>query len=208
MNNSFKAAAFGLFLCASPAMADQPAEQAESNDNIRGILFGGLTHGGDRIGGLEYEDGSTNNLDAGAFAYVGAGLEYDANDKFIVKLNGQYHWDMAAAKNGDMTFSRIVLEAIPYYRLNDNFRLGLGLGLHTNVELSGDFTGDIEYGNATAVIGSLGYQFDNSDSWIELRFVSVDYEIEKVGGLSLSDYNLTAPKTDGNHIGLAYHWAF
>lgn len=180
------------------------------SDNFRLSILGGITHGGDKVGRVKYLDGSTNNLDAGAFGYFGGGIEYDINDDFIVQLNAQYHWDTAAASNGDMTFSRFELEAIPYYRLNERFRLGLGVGLHANVHLSSDFTnnvrgdvGDVEYDNATAIIGSVGYNLENSDSWVEFRLVNVEYIVNKVGG---KDY--IALPVDGNHFGLSYHWVF
>ena len=102
-----------------------------------------------------------------------------------------------------MTFSRYELEAIPYYRLNERFRLGLGVGLHANVHLSSDFSPDQEYDNATAIIGSVGYNFGNSDSWVEFRLVNVEYILSKYGGKD----SIALP-VDGNHFGFSYHGVF
>ena len=62
---------------------------------------------------------------------------------------------------------------------------------------------DVEYDNATAIIGSVGYNLENSDSWVEFRLVSVEYILNKYGGKDFS-----AQPTDGNHFGLSYHRVF
>jgi hypothetical protein len=192
-----KLIALAVAFCASPIVA-------ETSNSLHVSIIGGLTFGGDRVGGLQYVDGSTSNLDAGALAYFGGGLEYHINDSFILQLNAQYHWDTAAATNGDMTFSRYEFEAIPYYRINERYRIGLGYGMHSNVHLSSDFTADLEYNNANAIIGSVGRLSENSDSWLEFRVVSVEYELNKVGNQTVA----SGLMTDANHIGVSYHWLF
>ncbi len=83
----------------------------------------GLTLGGDKLAELEYDDGSNNDITAGSFGLIGAGLNFKLQDKFSIQLNAAYHWAVASAKN--VTFSRIELEIVPYYQLNKSFRLGL-----------------------------------------------------------------------------------
>ena len=209
MSHSIKLATLGLLFCASPIFADGVSESTETSDNFRVSIIGGITLGGDKIVRMEYLDGSTNNIYAGRFGYFGGGLEYDINEDFMVQLNAQYHWDTATAINGDITFSRYEFEAIPYYRLNERFRAGLGFGLHTNVKLTGDLAEDsgfvdFRYDNATAIIGSVGYKLKNSDRWVEFRVVSVEYDINKVGNQAA----FSTQATDGSHIGLSYHWLF
>lgn len=204
MNHSIKLAVLGFLFYTPLIFADEASKPPVKFDNFRVSIVGGITLGGDKIGRMEYFDGSTNNIYAGRFAYFDGGLGFDVNEDFMMQLNAQYHWDTAAAINGDMTFSRYVFEAIPYYRLNERFRAGLGLGLHSNVKLSGDFARDLGFDSSTAIIGSVGYRPKNSDSWWEFRVVNVEYNLNKVG----SQAAFSTQATDGSHIGLSYHWLF
>ena len=200
INCSVKLFALSSLLCASPIFA-------ETSDKLRLSLIGGITLGGDKIGTLGYFDGSTKNLYAGRFAYIGGGLEYEINEDYTVQINAQYHWDTATAVNGDVEFSRYEFEAIPYYHLNDQYRVGLGLGLHTNTKLSSDFSADVGYDNANAIIASVGRKMKDSDRWLEFRIVSVEYFINKYNNYQLPSSFIFEPY-DGSHIGLSYHMLF
>lgn len=171
-------------------------------------LFGGLTYGGDDLAKLEYEDDSTAKVTGGGLVSVGGGITFSLMEQFELQTNIAYHLDSASAKNGDVTFSRIALEAIPYYKPNDNLSLGLGLGLHTNVELDSDFGGSASFDSANAFIISGKYQIMSSNSVIEVRYVTVDYKLDKVGGFSVPDYYANENKISGNHVGVYYHWVF
>jgi hypothetical protein len=204
MNYLTKLAVLGFLFYSHLIFADVASKPAEKFDNFRVSIVGGITLGGDKIVRINYIDRSTNNIYAGRFAYFGGGLGFDINEDFMMQLNAQYHWDTATAANGDITFSRYVFEAIPYYQFNERFHVGLGLGLHSNVKLSGDFVERFGFDSSTAIIGSVGYRPKHSDSWWELRVVNVEYDINKVG--SRAAYSDQA--IDGSHIGLAYHWLF
>ncbi|MDG1694608.1 MAG: hypothetical protein P8I13_07120 [Porticoccaceae bacterium] len=179
---------------------------AEIPKNLRLSFIGGITLGGDEIAFLSYIDGSTDYVYAGRFAYIGGGLEYDINEDYILQLNAHYHWDSATAVNGDLTFSRYAFEVIPYYRLNDKYRIGLGLGIHTNVKLSSDFNLNEDFDNANAAIVSVGRKMKSSDSWLEFRLVSVEYSISNYDN-NYRSFTVLKP-FNGNHIGLSYHWLF
>ena len=105
-----------------------------------------------------------------------------------------------------MTFSRYALEVIPYYRINNKYRIGLGLGVHTNAKLCSDFNLNVDFDNANAAIVSVGRKMKSSDSWLEFRLVSVEYSISNYDNNYRS---FTMPKPfNGNHIGLSYHLLF
>ena len=199
-NNLIKFAVFCLIIWVAPI-------SAETTDNLRFSLVGGITLGGDEVASLRYSDGSTNNIYAGRLGYFGGGLEYDINKDVMLRLNAHYHWDTAVAANGDVRFSRYVFEVIPYYHLSDKYRVGLGLGLHTNTKLSSDFFADLGFDNANAVIASVGRKMSDSDHWLELRMVSVEYFLNKYNDYSLPP-SAIFQAASGNHVGLAYHMLF
>ncbi|NRA62232.1 MAG: hypothetical protein HRU25_15305 [Psychrobium sp.] len=188
------------------------APTAFANDNphaigdpVISIVFG-LTVGGDELAELEYDDGSNNDITAGGFGLVGAGLNFKLQDKFSLQLNAAYHWEVASAKNGDLTFSRIELEIVPYYQLNKSFRLGLGIAQHMNPELDSDSSSNVKYDHSNGFVLSLVYQLPDSKSWIDFRYVNIEYKPNKIGNLSLDDYDV---KTfDGSSVGVSFNWAF
>ena len=183
-----------------------PPVFAESSDNFRFSLLGGITLGGDEIFGLEYLDGRTDYVYAGDFAYFGGGLEYSINQDFTLQLNAQYHWDSATAVNGDIKFSRYEFEVIPYYQLSERYRIGLGLGIHTNVKFSSDFDKNAEFDNAKAVVASIGRKMKYSDHWLEFRVVNIEYSMTQYNN-NRGSYYVLMP-FDGNHVGLSYHMLF
>lgn len=198
-----KLALRSLLLCS--ALAATSANAAAELDGKFSVHLG-LTYGGDDISTLEYENGNKTDITAGGLALFGAGYALNFNEQFGVKLNGSYHFDMASASNGDASFDRFEFEAIPFYQVNENFRLGIGAALHTGVEYESDFDTDITFESATAFIISGDYRMPNDSGRLELRYVSVDYTADKVGNVSLDGFDV--PSIDGSHLGLVYHWEF
>lgn len=199
INHVIQCITLGIVFCAPPVFA-------ESSSNSRFSLLGGITLGGEEIGYLQYRDGSKDYVYSGDFAYFGAGLEYSINQDFTLQLNAQYHWDEVTAVNAEISFSRYEFEIIPYYQLSERYRIGLGLGMHTNIKLSGDFNVNAEFDNANAVIASIGRKMKYSDHWLEFRVVNIEYLMTKYND-NRNFSNLALP-VDGNHVGLSYHMLF
>ncbi|MDW7551122.1 MULTISPECIES: hypothetical protein [Pseudoalteromonas] len=168
----------------------------------------GVSLGGDTIGTLVYEDNSDDTVKAGDGIFIGGGIHYQANKDFDIKLNALYHFDAAEAKNGDLTFSRWAFEAIPYYNLNDNVKLGAGIGFDTSVELDSDFTLDAKFNNTTKLIFSGLYAFNYSQISLELRYEVAEYEVSSVGNLSIPSNIANTHQLDGNRFAALVHWNF
>jgi hypothetical protein len=120
-------------------------QQYEQPGNISWSIVGGITNGGDTLalGGttLTYNrDGEqikavdySEKLKTGGFAVLGIGANYKIDERFSVQFNGSYHWDRIS--DPDLKFTRLELALIPYYQLNDNLQLGLGIVSHFNLKL-------------------------------------------------------------------------
>ena len=200
INYVIQCTTLGIVFCAPPVFA-------EPTTNSRLSILGGITLGGDEIAGLSFLDGSTDSVYAGDFAYFGAGLEYSINEDFTLQLNAQYHWDVVTAVNGEVRFSRYEFEVIPYYQLSERYRIGLGLGMHTNIKVSADLNSKSSssgFDNANAVIASIGRKMKYSDHWLEFRVVNVEY----LRTIDNNSFNQAIFPIDGNHVGLSYHMLF
>ncbi|TMP30901.1 hypothetical protein CWB99_05085 [Pseudoalteromonas rubra] len=192
----------GLAVLAALSTSTFASEEAQSPWSLSATV--GYSMGGDTIGRLTYEDNSTDSVKAGDGFILGGALNYAINQTFDIRFNATYHFDSANAENGDVTFSRFALEAVPYYKINQQFKFGLGIGLDTAVELDNDFSSNADFDSAGKFIVSGMYTFEDFNGSLEMRYSVVEYELSKIGGYSYSN----TPKLDGNHLGLLFHWNF
>lgn len=77
--------------------------------------------------GQEY---NYQNLRAGGFAVIGAGVNFKLSQTVDLQLNLGYHWDRK--QDPAIKLSRFELEAIPYFQVSDNIRIGFGVTHHFN----------------------------------------------------------------------------
>uniref|UniRef100_UPI003144DFDB transporter n=1 Tax=Pseudoalteromonas sp. S16_S37 TaxID=2720228 RepID=UPI003144DFDB len=199
-------------------MASEAPANQETVTPINFSVYAGFTHGGDKLIELQYEGRSNQDIRAGGAINLGAGLNYQFNNKWSLQSNLGYHFDSDNASNADITFSRWALDVIPYYQLNDSFKVGVGITYHLNTELEMDMNNTnsgISFKNTAGVVASLGYQFENHNGWLEARFVKISYDADKVNVGKVWGINVNqsadvhgAPSISGNHIGLAYHYVF
>lgn len=180
---------------------------AEESDISVG-LFAGLTFGGDEIAEIEYEDGSDASIDAGGLVYFGGDIRYRSPDiPLDVQFNLGYHTDSSNAENGDTSFDRIVVEAIPFYRIDENHRIGAGISYHLSPEFEIDFDGmsdTVDFDNALGLVLEYGYNFDSIDGTLALRYNLIDYEPSSINGTDIQD----AEDIDGSHVGILYYIHF
>ncbi|RXF04124.1 hypothetical protein D9981_04595 [Pseudoalteromonas phenolica O-BC30] len=203
------------------AAANQSEQVTESP--FKFSLFAGITDGGDKLASISYEDekgkgAGSENIKAGDFLNIGAGVEYSFNKAWSVQSNIGYFFDSDSADNADIEITRFVVEAVPYYHINEKFKFGIGLTLHLNPEFENDYTNIIasktEYDNATAAVFSLGYKIEHMNSWFELRYVPMDYSIksQKVTQVFGQRVNLPVENpdkdVDASHIGISWHYQF
>ncbi|ESP91229.1 MULTISPECIES: outer membrane beta-barrel protein [Pseudoalteromonas] len=173
--------------------------------NVTFSLTAGYVFGGDTVGELIYEDNDSQSIKAGQGFILGAGFLYEFNSKWSLDVSANYQSDTATASNGDLSFERLAFNAVPYYKINDSFSVGLGLGIHTSVELSNDFGADVEFSNESAFISSVRYHFETIPADLEFRHTRVEYSVDRIGSSNYSSYDATV---DGNNTGLLFHWKF
>lgn len=177
--------------------------QVAPNANPSGItpFVGiGITFGGDQIGrDIQYTNGSSSALHAGGLVDLRAGLEYQAIESPLsFQLSVGYHVDTSLGNGdgGSASFSRIPVELLAHYRLNDTWRLGGGLRKATGAktESSGNGSGYVVAQKYTSTAGLVleAEAFINPRFGVKLRAVSEKYKPE-LGNQQ---------EVDGSHLGV------
>ena len=185
------------------------AQEAEKSlpFSFKPMIVLGIATGGDEMGTLEYEGGSSTDVSAGGGVTLGGGFEIQANDKpFGATATINYHSDSATASNADITMDRFEFTFLPYYQLNEQIQVSAGLSMHTGVEFEIDFQGTntIEFDSASALVFEVRYLLESGDMALSGRYTSVEYEATSLNGRSVSG----GEAVDGSNLGLFFTWSF
>jgi hypothetical protein len=176
------------------------AHAADDAAPVKFLLGGGLTFGGDKLATVGFSDGSTDNIRAGALLMLYGGAEVRLGDLVSFQATLGYHVDdTSPASNGKLRFSRMPVDLLLHFRLNEQLRLGAGMQLVHKPELKG--SGDVSYinakfDNATGAVLEGEYLF-SPHVGLKLRYVSEEFE--------LKGSNVTV---DGSHVGLLLNYYF
>ena len=119
--------------------------------DVRPLLKAGFDFGGDTMVTVVFTDGETQNIKANEGLYLGGGMAIinDAKD-WEYHLTLAYKFALIDAKNGDVEWTRLPLEALVFYRF-PHVRLGGGLTYHLSPHLEG-----------SGVVGGLDIKFKNA----------------------------------------------
>ena len=170
------------------------AALADDGRPLHLVLGTGLTFGGEKLTTVTYTNGDEQDIRSGGlFAYY-AGLDLRAAPHVSFQATVGYHTDNTSyAKNGGARFSRIPVEVLGYFHVNDTIRIGGGARLVNSPHLKGKgVLSDIDtrYDNTVGVIVEGEYRF-TSYFGLKLRAVSESYR-PKGGG----------EKANGDHVGV------
>lgn len=193
MNAKNVLAAAVLALAAVPSFAE----------GFRPVIGVSLTGGGKTLVEVEYEDGPNRKISSGGLTHVYGGFEYRAPAaNFAVQTTLGYHFDRADADNGSLSFSRVPLEVLGFWHVNDNVRLGGGLrkAFNSRFETSGVgsyVSSDFNMRSSVGFVLQGEYLFTEHHS-IFLRYVNENYK----------SVHLEGGEVDGDHGGLGYTYHF
>jgi hypothetical protein len=158
------------------------------------VLGLGLTGGGETLANVTYTNGDDQNIRSGGLVHYYAGVDVRATQFLSFQGTVGYHVDTSAgASNGSVRFTRVPIEALAYFHVDDNIRVGGGVRLVNNPELRGKGVASNvrdTYDNATGVILEGEYLFTR---WmgVKLRAVSESYKSKSTG-----------QKANGDHAGV------
>lgn len=154
----------------------------------------GVTSGGDKLVEVQYTNGETEDIKAGGGVFLSGGFllktfpALSRNHETQVTIG--YYFDDSEAENGDVSWSRIPLEVMQFYRLK-RFRVGGGLTYHINPTLEGSgFANnvDADFDNALGLVAEADFLFGKG-GFIALKYTKIDYEVYGI-------------KVNGDNVGL------
>ncbi len=152
-----------------------------------------LEYGGDPYATLIFTDGSRQKLLAGQGGTISFGADYrlPAFPAVGLRALAGIKWSSNAAENSNISFTRIPIEVVGNYHLDDDWRIGAGLAYHAIGKVNGDgFFPDFEFDPAAGYTVELGWR------WIALTYTGIEYS---VGG---------GPKIDASAFGVSLNWVF
>lgn len=142
--------------------------------------------GGDKLGQANFENGDSEAIKAGGEAHIELGLRRGLfGPGWESDLSVGYKVDTATARNGDITFSRITVNAMQYYLATDAIRAGAGLTYHLNPtfeidvddDVGGLVSGETDADDALGFMAAIEY-VANVRVEIGLRATLIDYEFD------------------------------
>ena len=172
---------------------------ADDERSLRFVAGIGLTNGGKTLINAQFTDGTTEKVTSGGLVHLYAGGEYSFTPQIAVQANVGYHvHDTSPATNGSLTFSRVPVELLGYYRITDNVRLGGGARFISNAKLKGSGVAsdiDVKFKSTTGAVIEAEYLFTRNVG-LKLRYVAEKYKAEgdtesvsgNHGGLYLTGY--------------------
>ena len=176
------------------------AQAADVASPFKFLLGAGLTYGGDTLITVPFTDGSSDSLKAGGLVHLYGGAEYRLGDAFALQATVGYHVsDTRAAKNGSVRFTRIPVDLLALYSVNEKVRLGGGAQFVSSPELRGSGVASNVSRNYDSTTGAIveGEYLFTPHMGLKLRYVSEKFTPE--GGGS---------KVDGSYAGVMFSYYF
>ncbi|QDQ26886.1 porin family protein [Chitinimonas arctica] len=179
------------------------AEGSVPHPSLRFMMTAGITGGGDKIDEIQFKNGGSTNVTGGGRASIGAGVQWQPEDTpVIVQATVNYHFSGVFADNGSANFSRIPVELMAFYKLNDQWRVGGGVRYvfapSYSYDVDGDYNYDVDFKNTVGGVVEVGYAF-TPNVVVGLRYVKEEYELKNFK---------SSKKFDGSHVGLTGSYIF
>jgi hypothetical protein len=166
---------------------------------VQPVVGATLTGGGEKLVGVTYTDGTSENIKSGGLIHVFGGFELAPTPTVAFQFNIGYHIDDSNASNGSVRFSRYPLEGIALWNASPSIRLGLGLrkSLSPSISSSGVLRQDVGSADLTSKAGAiLQGEYIGGKYSLLLRYVTEEYSFKNAGSVS------------GNHVGLGFTWRY
>lgn len=176
------------------------AHAADAGAPFRFLLGAGLTFGGDTLINVPFTNGSSDSVRAGGLIQLYGGGEYRFNEALALKATLGYHFNQTRdASNGRVRFTRVPLDLLALYNVNDKVRLGAGAQFVSGPELRGSGVASNVSQKYDSTVGAIveGEYLFTPHVGLELRYVSEKFTPSGGGA-----------KVDGSHAGVMFNYYF
>jgi hypothetical protein len=181
-------------LFALAALAAVPA--VSSAAEVKPAAVFGYDVGGDKLVTVTFANGDTRSIRANQGFYFGGGVDVlndDKNIEFLGTIN--YKFAAVHADNGDITWTRIPIDALLFYRMQ-SFRVGGGLTFQLSPKLKG-----------SGAAGSLNVNVDDAVGLL----LQADYLLGRVAigaRATFVDFKSGGATAKGNGLGITFGFTF
>jgi len=151
------------------------------------LIEGGAEFGGDEILKVSFTNGEDQSMKAGQGLYlsVGGQLEFSKVKNFMLRASIGIKYNTTAANNANIRLTRIPINLIPYWKIKNDFRFGIGITSHQSIKLKGDgFVSDV------AFTSTIGPRIEFGYKWVALNYTSINYKADSIDEFSASSIGL------------------
>ena len=185
-------------LCAAALFAAIGA-QAQTKE-VGGFVGIGITGGGESLAHVTYSNGETKDIKSGGLVDFKLGVHFRRQGApWSLQASLGYHTDRTAATNGNIKFTRFPIEALGFYHVNEQFRVGGGLRYAASPKLSGSGAaaglGNHDLSASAGFVAEGEYLF-SPQFGVTVRGVAEKYKFKN------------GPKVEGNHFGVRFNYYF
>jgi hypothetical protein len=173
------------------------AQQSDRNSIAKFLIEGGIEYGGDEILKVFFTNGEDQTMRAGQGGYVAVGgqLQFSSVKQLMLRASIGIKYNTTAANNANIRLTRLPLNLTPYWKINEDFRLGVGVTTHINPSLKLD-----GFGPDVAFTSTVGPRFEFGYKWIALTYTAISYEDETGESFSASSIGASISLTLPNKL--------
>jgi hypothetical protein len=168
MKKACLALCFALLFSATQVFS----QNAEKPVTAKFLIDAGFDWGGDEILQVFFTNGNDQTMRAGQGINLGVGGEFQfaTVKQLMVRSAISLKWSPTAADDANIMFLRFPVHLTPFWKINDDFRFGVGITTHLNPKLRGDgFFPDVSYSSSTNPRFEFGYK------WFALTYTPMNY---------------------------------
>jgi hypothetical protein len=139
------------------------------------LLEGGVEYGGDKLLEVLFTNGSTQTIRAGQGGYIALGgqLEFGKIKNLMFRATIGIKYNTTAADNANIRLTRIPINGLVYWKINQGFRLGAGISTHQSIRFRGD--GFFPDANLKS---NLGTRLEFGYKWVAITYTAIRYKGE------------------------------
>ena len=142
------------------------------SQNVKFILGGGISFGGDEVYELKFTDGGSSKGVAGQGGFFDVGVQYVVPNlpKLFFRGTVGYKFLLNPTENANTKITRIPLTVLANWKVQNKIRIGLGITTHTNTKVDGDgFVDDRD------LKSSVGPRFEIAYKQFALTYTILNY---------------------------------
>ncbi len=152
------------------------------------LIEGGADWGGDEILQVFFTNGGDQTMRAGQGINLGFGgeLQFTNVKQFMLRSAISLKWSPTAADDANIMFLRFPVHLTPFWKINEDFRFGIGITTHLSPKLRGDgFFPDVSYTSSANPRFEFGYR------WVALTYTPMTYTDEQGENFSGNSFGIS-----------------